>query len=1202
MALLYACKKVEKEMLVTTGSVSNILTTSADVTGSILDLGEGATNFGHCYSTSPNSSISGPKTDYSSPSTGGFTSALSGLIPATKYYVKAYLKRGNNVVYGDEITFSTASASLPQLTTAEVTGVSKTTAVSGGNVTSQGGTPVTARGVCWSLATNPVLTNSKSVDGEGTGNFSSNLTSLTAGTKYYVRAYATNSGGTAYGNEVSFTTISDVVNMPIVSTADVSLVTSNSASCGGNVTDEGGGVVTAKGVCWSVSENPTILNSTTNNGSGLGSFTSNITGLNPGTKYYIRAYATNSAGSSYGTEFNFTTSTIVPTITTVPVSEISGTSVKSGGDITSTGGSTILDKGVCWATTLNPSTSDNVKSEGTGSGTFESIITGLAPGTAYHIRAYATNSVGTAYGANVSFSTIAVAPTVTTAAVTGITTTSATCGGNVISAGGGTVTAYGVCWSTTLNPTISDIKTNDGTGTGIFTSSISGLTAGVGYHVRAYATNSTSTGYGEDVPFTAGANLATLTTASVSAITTSSATCGGTISSDGGSSVTAHGVCWNTSPSPTISNFKSSDGPGSGIFTSTLPSLSPNVHYYVKAYATNSAGTSYGQEVEFTTLTDLPSLTTTPVSAGSPSCMSGIGGGNITSDGGAAITVRGVCWSSTNSSPTISNDKSNDGTGSGPFSSTLPNLVPNTLYYVRAYATNSAGTKYGNGVQYTTTGQATVTTGSPSGIAQTTTTVSGNVNAHGTSAVVTFDYGTTTGYGTYKTATQSPVSGSSDTPVSYPLTGLTANTTYHFRVKAENTCGTITGFDNTFKTLANAPTVATSAASSIFKTTATLNGTVNAQGASTTVIFDYGTTVSYGSAVAAVQSPLTGTANTNVSLGIAGLAANTTYHFRVRAFNDGGTVYGSDLTFKTLPEPPSVTSNSPSGVSYTTATLNGTVNAQGATTTVTFDWGTSTGYGSSINASPYSFSTSSNTSVSANLTGLDCGVTYHYRVRAVNSGGTSTGSDQTFTTIGSVSDVDANTYNVVRIGSQVWFKKNLATRFYSDGTAIQNCEDALMWVLISSGAYCWYNNSSANKATYGALYNWYAINSATNGGKNICPTGWHVPSNTEFSTLISNQGGTAVAGGKMKETGTTHWLGPNAGATNESGFTALPGGWRNDSGGTFANMTYRGFFWTSTQNAANTAWVIYLDYLIDDAATYGDYNKHKGYSIRCLKD
>jgi uncharacterized protein (TIGR02145 family) len=479
--------------------------------------------------------------------------------------------------------------------------------------------------------------------------------------------------------------------------------------------------------------------------------------------------------------------------------------------------------------------------------------------------------------------------TLATTAASAITSTTATSGGNISSDGGAGITARGVCWNTTVGPTIAGSKTIDGTGTGVFASYVTGLTAGTIYYIRAYATNSAGTAYGNEITITSGAILATITTTAASAITSTTAASGGNITSDGGSAITARGVCWNTSTAPTIANSKTTDGTGTGVFASSVTGLTAGTIYYLRAYATNGTGTAYGNEITITTSATLATITTTAISA--ITATTATSGGNITSDGGAGITARGVCWN-TSAGPTIANSKTIDGTGTGIFSSALTGLTAVTIYYIRAYATNSAGTAYGNERIFTT-------------------------------------------------------------PASIPSVTI---------------CG------------------------------------------------------------------------------------------------------------------------------------------------------------------------------------------------------------------------------------QIWMLNNLEVTTYRNGDPIPQVTDPSAWAGLTTGAWCYYNNNSANGPVYGKLYNWYAVNDS----RGLAPTGWHVPSDAEWTTLETCLGGASVAGGAMKETGTTHWTSPNTGATNSSGFTGLPGGYRY-SDGSFLDVGNYSDWWSSTQSTIAEALDRYVGYNAASISS-SSYAKQGGFSVRCIKD
>ncbi len=613
-----------------------------------------------------------------------------------------------------------------------------------------------------------------------------------------------------------------------------------------------------------------------------------------------------------------------------------------------------------------------------------------------------------------------------------------------------------------------------------------------------------------------------------------------------------------------------------------------------------------------------PAVATTAITAITETTA--VSGGNITDDKGSPITGRGVCWG-TVTTPTTANNKTSDAKGTGSFVSSLSGLLPGTTYYVRSYATNIIGTSYGNEISFKTLATPpTLTTTAASLVTLSGATLNGTVNANNLSTTVSFEYGTTTSYGQTTAATPATVTGTTVTSVSGAITGLTANTLYHFRVKAVNSGGTTYGSDMTFTTsqISTAPVVTTTSATSIVQTGATLNGTVNANNLSTTVSFEYGTTTSYGQTTAATPATVTGTTVTSVSGAITGLTANTLYHFRVKAVNSGGTTYGSDMTFTTsqISTAPVVTTTSATSIVQTGATLNGTVNANNLSTTVSFEYGTTTSYGQTTAATPATVTGTTVTSVSGAITGLTANTLYHFRVKAVNSGGTTYGSDLTFTTTtgtgaggiifnpnltyGSVSDIDGNTYKTIQIGTQTWMAENLKTTKYNDGTNIPNVTDNAAWTSMSSPAYCWYKNDAATyKSVYGALYNWY-VGASTNT-KKVCPTGWHVPADNEWTILTSYLGGESVAGEKLKESGFTHWQGIVS-ATNASGFTALPGGDRNFYG-SYYNLHVYGNFWSSTAkpNSNNIGWQMMLIFDVSPSNLTSDAMAW-GFSVRCLKD
>ena len=343
------------------------------------------------------------------------------------------------------------------------------------------------------------------------------------------------------------------------------------------------------------------------------------------------------------------------------------------------------------------------------------------------------------------------------------------------------------------------------------------------------------------------------------------------------------------------------------------------------------------------------------------------------------------------------------GSGESPVavSAPLTGLAANTTYHFRISATNAGGTSKGNEQTFKTLpNPPIVTTIAAAEVSPTSATLNAEVNPNGGEvSVCKLEYGTTTPNESSMPCSSLPGSGESPVAVSAPLTGLATNTTYHFRISATNPGGTSKGNEQTFKTLSS-PSVDTGTTSSITQTSATLNASVNPNGGEVSVCkLEYGTTTPNESSMPCSSPPGSGESPVAVSAPLTGLATNTTYHFRISATNPGGTSKGNEQTFKTLPNPPIVTTIAASSITQTSATLGASVNPNGGEVTVCMlEYGTTTSYGSSMPCSPSPESGSSAVAVSAPIAGLTAGTTYHFRIVATNAGGTEHGSDQTFPT------------------------------------------------------------------------------------------------------------------------------------------------------------------------------------------------------------
>ena len=391
-------------------SVSNVTTNSATLSGNIVSAGTGTVKErGFCLSTTKMPTIADSCIAVGS-GIGSFNYTLTELEDGVTFYARAYATSEVGTAYGEVISFTTASAKLPIVTTKSVSKITLNSATLLGQLESEGTSSVTEKGFCYSTTTlNPtLLDNSITAIGSNLGSYSSSLTNLTEGTTYYVRAYATNGKGTAYGDVVSFKTES----LPKVSMVFLDKIDVNSAQVSFNLTSQGSSPVTEMGFYYGSTPFTMPTYGSAEHKYSIGHSTDclvfNMTGLAEGTSYYVCAYATNSSGTVYGVTRSFTTKTSsLPSVSTVSVSNVSYSSAIVNGLVTSDVGINIAERGVCWNTTGNPTVSNSKKVSGSGIGSFSVSISGLNEGTTYYARAYATNGTKTAYvyGNVISFTT-----------------------------------------------------------------------------------------------------------------------------------------------------------------------------------------------------------------------------------------------------------------------------------------------------------------------------------------------------------------------------------------------------------------------------------------------------------------------------------------------------------------------------------------------------------------------------------------------------------------------------------------------------------------------------------------------------------------------------------------------------------------------------------------------------------------------------
>lgn len=678
------------------------------------------TDKGIVYGTAPNPTYtSNTSIQASNPTViSNFSITISSLNSNTSYYIRSYVVSGGVRYYGTEVSGSTGTGTIT-LSTTDISAIGFQSAISGGDITNDGGSSVIARGVCWSSSTSsPTTANSKTTDGTGTGPFTSSMIGLTQNTHYYVRAYAENTLTTSYGTVKEFDTTDATITLTTTSVG--SNFTFTTAVSGGTITDVPDTEVTQKGICWSTSTNPTTSNSKTTEGTSYTlnvPFSSTATGMYPGTPYFIKSYASNAYTTSYGNEVTVTTATPNISITTDTISALNAISVSCGATaISNPDGYTISQVGFCWGLTSDVTKGgSNFVSNGSLVTAPFTLNTGnvLSPETGYYIRAYAiipSLSNYIVYGSPTAlFTTLTATPTFTTNAAYNVTATSISSGGDITVTNGVNVTEGGICWA--VSPTVPTLAnsfkiepTANGSTPHSFGASTSLLTYNTNYNIRAYLKNAYGTYYASNY-ITQLTNTPTIVIVgdAPTLIKAKSFTSGiNSITTDPLYPIDGRGFCWGTSAYPIkgVANFY--EPAGTGVFSSSSVNsgylLNVNTNYNVRAYAYNSLTgyIAYGDNFTFITDTGICTLTTvSPV-------LTGLGyttassGGNVTSDGGDAVTIKGVCWGTTTNPTKGTSNFTSDGSGTGSFTSSITGLKDNTTYFIRSYATNSISTYYGN--------------------------------------------------------------------------------------------------------------------------------------------------------------------------------------------------------------------------------------------------------------------------------------------------------------------------------------------------------------------------------------------------------------------------------------------------------------------------------------------------------------------------
>jgi uncharacterized protein (TIGR02145 family) len=924
-----------------------------------------------------------------------------------------------------------------------------------------------------------------------------------------------------------------------------------------------------------------------------------------------------------------------PKVTTAEMSGITETSAISGGVVASDGGAEVTARGVCWSTSANPTTDGSKTTDGSGSGEFVSVLSGLADVTLYYVRAYATNSVGTAYGEPVSFTTLGEISGTFTDARDGMVYPWVRIG-----------TQNWMAKNLAYLPAVSAPATYSLTQPYYYVSGYQGSkisdakgTANYGTYGALYnwtaALKACPTGW--HLPTDQEWKILEMNQgmSQLDADATGwreSGTVGGKLKETG----TTHWSNPNTGATNST-GFTAFPGGGCGSGSFILPgtdalfwsaSMSEassarrrNLYYDIEGVSRDDINRDFGMSVRCLQGIVLPTLY--PVSVYEIAKTSATARVDFFSNGGGFISARGVCWS-ISSPPTTDDSKITVGTGAASFTTMLDHLTAGTTYYVRAWATNSAGTGYGVQGSFTT-----------EHLCGTTFTDSRDGTVYPIAQI-----GTQTWMAAnlaYLPAVSLSWVGSETLPLNYVYdyegnTVSEAKTTPYYTTygvlynwpAAMTACppGWHLPNDEEWKVLEMSQDMARWVADTEgCRIGYDVGGKMKELGTSHWVSPNFGANnLSCFTALPGGLRNLSGEVEglglfagfwsssedglnvwyRNLSYYTEGVCRETTkrdYGYSVRCLL-GPAIAAPIVTTTAVSE---ITQSNASSGGNITDDGGGSISARGvcwsiSSTATIADSKTTDGTG----AGPFT----------STLTPLTAGTNYYVRAYATNSAGTGYGEPVSFNTLDATSGTftdfrDATVYPWVKIGTQTWMSKNLAWLPAVSPASAGSVTDLFYYVFGYEGVSVTEAKATANYSNYGVLYNWPASITA-------CPSGWHLPTDAEWTILEKNLGmsdADAIAsgwresgsvGGKLKDAGTTYWISPNTGATNSNGFTALPGGYRYDTG-SFYYLRSSASFWTATPDLSIFSWTRGL-YNGFASESRGSANRSYGESVRCLKN